>query len=193
VAGTGQRSRGAETKSFKAERLTDATLINTNEQDALGESSGAASAPASSSRVAQSGQPFEKSGIAGQLHRWHWNGFHCSGDLLCPDTMLSAMQRGVRESGAVARNASVEQFLPHGVTVMLVLSESHFVVSTWPEYQFASIDIGLCSHKVSPSRLSQPLIAVLAPQRSETTESTTVMTIVPDQITCDTTGKLQTP
>lgn len=111
-----------------------------------------------------------------QLLRWHWNGFQCAGDLTRSDALLQAMLRGVRETGATARKEAVEQFLPHGVTVVLVLSESHFIVSTWPEHQFASIDIGLCSDKVDPALLSQPLVELLAPVHVDTSGSTTRLT-----------------
>ena len=58
---------------------------------------------------------------------------------------------------------------------MLVLSESHFVVSTWPEFSFASIDIALCNDAVSLERLSGPLLDLLAAGREDCDLKTTQM------------------
>lgn len=110
-----------------------------------------------------------------QLRRWHWSGYECKGDLTETEPLLQAMLQGVRNSGACSRQQSVEQFLPHGVTLVLVLAESHFIVSTWPEYRFASIDIGICSDSVSIETLTQPLRTLLDAKRHEAELKRTLM------------------
>lgn len=110
-----------------------------------------------------------------RLRRWRWNGHDCRGDLKDPKPLLKAMLDGVENSGATARSRSVEKFLPHGVTLVLVLSESHFVVSTWPEFGFASIDIAVCSDSVSIKQLTQPLLCLLAAGRADSDAQTTQM------------------
>lgn len=109
-----------------------------------------------------------ESGHAGNLlRRWHWSGYDCSGDLTQTEPLLRAMLQGVSDSGACSRQQSVEQFLPHGLTLVLILAESHFIVSTWPEYRFASVDIGICSADVSIKKLTQPLCDFLNAQRHD--------------------------
>lgn len=110
-----------------------------------------------------------------QLRRWHWSGYDCRGGLTQTDSLLQAMLQGVSDSGACSRQQSVEQFLPHGLTLVLILAESHFIVSTWPEYRFASIDIGICSASVSIESLTQPLRNLLDAERHETEMKSTLM------------------
>ena len=39
------------------------------------------------------------------------------------------------------------QFTPHGYTLLYLLSESHFSIHTYPEYQSCYIDIFCCNNK----------------------------------------------
>ncbi|MEW6171081.1 MAG: adenosylmethionine decarboxylase [Candidatus Omnitrophota bacterium] len=41
-------------------------------------------------------------------------------------------------------------FNPHGVSGVVVIAESHLAIHTWPEYNFASIDIYTCGLEVDP-------------------------------------------
>ena len=50
----------------------------------------------------------------------------------------------------------VHQFHPHGLSALMIMHESHIAVHTWPEYQFASMDIFLKASS-EPSQ-SLPLI-----------------------------------
>ena len=101
------------------------------------------------------------------LRRWNWSGHECSGELHQAKPLLQAMLAGVEISGASVRSQTQENFLPHGVTLVLVLAESHFVASTWPEFRFASIDIAICSDTVSIERLTGPLLDLFAAGRED--------------------------
>lgn len=41
-------------------------------------------------------------------------------------------------------------FNPNGVSGVVVISESHLTIHTWPEYNFASIDIFTCGATINP-------------------------------------------
>jgi len=41
-------------------------------------------------------------------------------------------------------------FKPHGVSGVVVIAESHLTIHTWPEHNFASIDIYTCGAKIDP-------------------------------------------
>lgn len=41
-------------------------------------------------------------------------------------------------------------FTPHGVSVVVILSESHIAIHTWPEYKYQSVDIYTCGEHTKP-------------------------------------------
>ncbi|MGH3814126.1 MAG: S-adenosylmethionine decarboxylase family protein, partial [Pseudonocardiaceae bacterium] len=49
-------------------------------------------------------------------------------------------------------------FQPHGITCVLVLAESHLIVSTWPEHQLAHIDLFTCRADIDPEHALEPII-----------------------------------
>ena len=52
--------------------------------------------------------------------------------------------------GATVVGAHAHRFQPVGVSVVVVLSESHLALHTWPERGTASIDIFVCSPTINP-------------------------------------------
>lgn len=70
----------------------------------------------------------------------------------CDNNVLSSVQNieKIMNTASLKGNLHVvqkyfKQFLPYGVSGIMVLSESHFTIHTWPEYQYASVDLYLCS------------------------------------------------
>lgn len=53
-------------------------------------------------------------------------------------------------AGAEVRESVFHQFSPQGVSGVVVISESHLAVHTWPEYGYAAVDVFTCGEKVSP-------------------------------------------
>ncbi len=98
-----------------------------------------------------------------EIRRWLINAEHCRGSLDNAPALLESMRTGCSDSGAIIRREAVEPYVPHGVTAALVLAESHFVVSTWPEWQFCTLDISVCSDQLDLQVLVQPVLALLDP------------------------------
>jgi len=69
----------------------------------------------------------------------------CGGNLNDPDGMGEAMKDAVTSVGANIVGSYETRFVPHGVTSVLILAESHFIISTWPEHQLVIADIFLCN------------------------------------------------
>jgi S-adenosylmethionine decarboxylase len=67
--------------------------------------------------------------------------------LFLNEVMISS----VNKVGAKVVDSLSHQYVPHGVTVVLILAESHLIISTWPEYKYANIDIFLCNSTMSPN------------------------------------------
>ena len=53
-------------------------------------------------------------------------------------------------AGATPVQEVVHHFSPHGVTGVVVIAESHFSIHTWPEYEFAAVDLFTCGDTVDP-------------------------------------------
>lgn len=45
---------------------------------------------------------------------------------------------------------SFHRFRPHGVSGVVVISESHLSVHTWPEFKYVALDIYTCGGKAKP-------------------------------------------
>ncbi|MBY0405728.1 MAG: adenosylmethionine decarboxylase [Cyanobacteria bacterium] len=42
------------------------------------------------------------------------------------------------------------RFMPHGVSGVVVIAESHLAIHTWPEFQYASVDLFTCGDEIDP-------------------------------------------
>lgn len=57
------------------------------------------------------------------------------------------------------------QFSPQGATVLVLLSESHFSIHTYPEKKFAAIDCYTCGEKTDPLAAIRYLLTFLKPEK----------------------------
>lgn len=77
------------------------------------------------------------------------------------------MKKCVKESGLTALKNYFFQFEPVGVTGVYVLSQSHFSIHTWPEKNFASIDIFTCGPAEKALKAFEVLCNEFQPKRIE--------------------------
>lgn len=77
------------------------------------------------------------------------------------DFLRSIMVEAANKSGATIVGESFIRFNPQGVTGVLVLSESHLSIHTYPEEGFAAIDCYTCGSSVDPEVACDYLKAVL--------------------------------
>ncbi|MFD2670513.1 adenosylmethionine decarboxylase [Marinicrinis sediminis] len=75
------------------------------------------------------------------------------------------MVEAAEASGATVLSVQGKQFEPQGATVLVLLSESHLSIHTYPEKGFAAIDCYTCGETVDPQIAIDSLIAVLQPDR----------------------------
>ncbi|MGI5912044.1 MAG: adenosylmethionine decarboxylase [Syntrophomonadaceae bacterium] len=54
------------------------------------------------------------------------------------------------EAGAEIREFVFHKFSPQGVSGVVVISESHLAIHTWPELGYAAVDVFTCGEKVNP-------------------------------------------
>ncbi len=62
------------------------------------------------------------------------------------DIMINA----ALEAGAEVREVVFHKFSPQGVSGVVVISESHLAIHTWPELGYAAVDVFTCGEKVDP-------------------------------------------
>jgi len=53
-------------------------------------------------------------------------------------------------AGAEIREVAFHQFSPQGISGVVVISESHLAIHTWPEYGYAAVDVFTCGERVDP-------------------------------------------
>ncbi len=74
------------------------------------------------------------------------------------------------ETGATVVNSTFHRFLPYGVSGVVVISESHLAIHTWPEYGYAAIDLFTCGNHVDPWEAFDYLKKVLKAKRTKVVE-----------------------
>lgn len=77
------------------------------------------------------------------------------------DILRSAMVEAVNRCGATIVGENFIKFTPQGVTGVLVLSESHLSIHTYPEEGFAAIDCYTCGTTVDPEVACDYLVDAL--------------------------------
>lgn len=71
------------------------------------------------------------------------------------------MYEAAAQCGATVVGEHFVQFSPQGVTEVLILSESHLSIHTYPEEGFAAIDCYTCGYTVDPAVACEYLKAAL--------------------------------
>lgn len=61
------------------------------------------------------------------------------------DQIINALTEIAALTDVTVLKTVAHQFSPHGTTVLVIVSASHFSFHSWPEYSFASIDLFYCS------------------------------------------------
>ena len=75
----------------------------------------------------------------------------------CPMETLSDLEQikqsmvaAALEAGAEVKETVFHQFSPQGVSGVVVISESHLAIHTWPEFGYAAVDVFTCGQTVDP-------------------------------------------
>jgi S-adenosylmethionine decarboxylase proenzyme len=66
------------------------------------------------------------------------------------DFIESSILAATRSSGATIISHDFHKFSPHGVSGVVVIAESHVTIHSWPEYNYAAVDIFTCGETIDP-------------------------------------------
>jgi S-adenosylmethionine decarboxylase len=81
------------------------------------------------------------------------------------DFLVQHMCKAAEISGATILGVQSEKFFPFGATVIILLSESHLSIHTYPEKGFAAIDGYTCGEDIDPEDAINYLLTILKPQK----------------------------
>jgi len=97
--------------------------------------------------------------------------FDCNSEILNNrDKIETYLKRAALECGATIVNSVFHSFNPHGVSGVVVIAESHLAIHTWPEYNYAAIDVFTCGETVNPWEATRVLKEYLQSQKVVTVE-----------------------
>ena len=78
--------------------------------------------------------------------------------------------RAINESGACIVEPKLYYFEPYGLTGVVIITESHFSIHTWPEYKYVAIDYFTCSNKIEIDKTIEILKEYFEPDKVELKE-----------------------
>ena len=79
--------------------------------------------------------------------------------------LQAQMVEAAEVCGATVLSVQSKQFEPQGATVLVLLSESHLSIHTYPEKGFAALDCYTCGETVDPQVAIDFMVSVLKPQQ----------------------------
>lgn len=85
--------------------------------------------------------------------------WECNVDFLNDRQLIEKiMVEAALEAGAEVREVAFHKFAPQGVSGVVIISESHLTIHTFPEHGYASIDVFTCGERINP-KVAAGLIA----------------------------------
>jgi S-adenosylmethionine decarboxylase len=77
------------------------------------------------------------------------------------DHIMVSLREAIVQSNATLLEELKYEFTPQGVTVICLLSESHISIHTWPEKEYAAVDIFTCGDHTNPDKACDFMIDAL--------------------------------
>ncbi len=97
--------------------------------------------------------------------------FECDPEALKDlEAVESALVEAARRAQATVVETTFHEFNPFGISGVVVISESHFSIHTWPEYRYAAVDIFSCGNDLKPDRAVGYLVQRFASERVSVVE-----------------------
>jgi S-adenosylmethionine decarboxylase len=81
------------------------------------------------------------------------------------EELKALLERTVKAANANSLKSIVYKFNPQGITGVVLLAESHISIHTWPEFNYAAIDIFTCGDKTRPDKALEFLKSELNPKK----------------------------
>ncbi len=83
----------------------------------------------------------------------------CNTKTLCNlELVQDALTNAALEAKATIVEVAFHEFSPFGISGMVVIAESHLAIHTWPEYDYAAVDVFTCGSLINPRIAANSLI-----------------------------------
>lgn len=66
------------------------------------------------------------------------------------DYIEKIMIKAALKAGAEVRESVFHKFSPAGISGVIIISESHLTIHTWPELGYAAVDVFTCGSSINP-------------------------------------------
>ena len=95
----------------------------------------------------------------------------CNHELLNDiEYLRKALSDVAGQIGATVIKDSFYQFTPQGVSGVVIIAESHISIHTWPEYNYAAVDVFTCGDSVKPEEAARLIVQRLEAKKHSSTE-----------------------
>ncbi len=83
----------------------------------------------------------------------------CSAKILSNlEEVQNVLVTAAKIADATIVEVAFHEFSPFGISGMVVIAESHLSIHTWPEYEYAAVDIFTCGNVLKPQKAVDYLI-----------------------------------
>ena len=94
------------------------------------------------------------------------NLYNCKKDLLFDENFLINL---IKEACKIS-NSTLIKIISHkfgnlGVSVVGIIAESHISIHTWPEYEYATLDVYTCGKNANPEKAFDFIVERLKPKK----------------------------
>jgi len=96
--------------------------------------------------------------------------YGCEGNLNDEKFLCETLETAANQVGAKIIRRVIQRFSPRGVSVILILAETHISIHTWPEYGYAALDIFICGEGKDPNVVWNVIKKALQPKSFRTKE-----------------------
>lgn len=81
------------------------------------------------------------------------------------DLLEKTLTEAAELAGATVVESVIHQFNPHGLSGVIVIAESHIAIHTWPEHDYAALDIFTCGNPEIADAITEALLRAFAPEK----------------------------
>jgi len=108
--------------------------------------------------------------------------YGCEGNLDDEKFLCETLEKAARQVGAKILQRITRRFSPTGVSVILILAETHISIHTWPEYRYAALDIFICGERKNPDAAWTVVKEALQPKNFKSRKIERIVGEAPEEL-----------